>query len=104
MYLRFVVPEIHEDSEKELGVFHAVNKLRNAGELYPHEEEQDRLICKWFDDNLKEPTRFTASKPPFYRKKSEAISWFKDTAHEHLAHIRSLVTILENHGVAVQML
>jgi hypothetical protein len=53
---------------------------------------------------LEVPTRFTASKPPFYRKKNKAISWFKDTAHEHLARVRELVAILEHHGISVRML
>ena len=38
------------------------------------------------------------------RKKSRAISWFKDTAHEHIGHICEMVAILENHGVSVRML
>ena len=49
-------------------------------------------------------TRFTASKHPFYSKKSRAISWFKDSATEHLARVRELVAILETHGVPVRML
>ena len=53
---------------------------------------------------LRRPTRFTASKPPFYRKKNAAISLFRDTAHEHLARVRELVVILEHHGVSVRML
>lgn len=104
MYLRFVVAEIHPDSAKELGVFHALLDLRERGELAPYEEEQHDHIRKWFNDYLEKPTRFTASKPPFYRKKSKAISWFKDTAHEHLARIRLLVAILQNHNVPVRML
>jgi len=55
-------------------------------------------------ENLEKPTRFTASKPPFYRKRSRAISWFKDSATEHLARVRELVLILETHGVPVRML
>jgi hypothetical protein len=104
MYLRFVVANIDENSRSELGVFHAVQDLRDDGKLYPHEEEQHDALCRWFDDNLEKPTRFTASKPPFYRKKKKAISWFKDSAHEHLARVRSMVAILQNHGVAVRML
>lgn len=104
MFLRFVVPEIDNESHRELGVFQAIAKLRRRGVLSKHEEEQDDLIGRWFDKNLKKPTRFTVSKPPFYRKKSKAISWFKDSAHEHLAHVRSLVAILRDHGVFVQML
>ncbi len=104
MYPRFIVADIDEDSEKELGVFHAVGNLREANQLYPHEEEQHDLIRQWFNEHLEKPTRFTASKPPFYRKKNKAISWFKDSAGEHLARVRSLVAILQNHGVLVQML
>ena len=59
-------------------------------------------IREWFNEHLEKPNRFTASKPPFYRKKNKAISWFKDTAHEHLARIRGLVAILKSHGVAVR--
>ena len=104
MYLRFVVAEIHPKSGKELGVFHAVGYLRDDGKLAPHEEEQHDEIRKWFNAHLKEPTKFTASKPPFYRKQSKAISRFKDTAHEHIDRIRLLVEILRNHGISVQML
>jgi hypothetical protein len=62
------------------------------------------LTRKWFDDRLEKPTRFTTSKPPNYRKPNKAISWFKDTATDNLSHIRDLMGILENHGIAVQML
>jgi hypothetical protein len=104
MYLRFVVADLDEDSGMELGIFHAVRNLREGGKLYSYEEEQHDQIRKWFNENLQKPTRFTASKPPFYRKKNKAISWFKDNAHEHIARARSLVAILLNHGVSVQML
>jgi hypothetical protein len=104
MYLRFVVAEIHEDSGRDLGVFHAVRKLRDQGKLHMNEEGQHDLIVEWFGEHLKKPTRFTASKPPFYRKKNKAISWFKDSAHEHLARIRELIAILEHHGISVRML
>lgn len=104
MYRRFVVADIDEDSEREVGVFHAVSNLREDGKLYPYEEEQHDSIRKWFNENLEKPTRFTASKAPFYRKKNKGISWFKDGAGEHLARVRSLVAILQNHGVSVRML
>lgn len=103
MYLRFVVIDIHQDSERALGVFHAAGKLRDEEKLDTHEEEQYDSIVQWFSDHLKKPTRFTASKPPFYRKKNKAISWFKDTAHEHLTRVRELVVILEHHGISVRM-
>ena len=103
-YLRFVVADIDEDSGKELGVFHAVRDLREAGKLDEHEQELHDATRRWFNKHLEKPTRFTASKPPFHRKPNKAISWFKDTAKDHLAHIRDLVAILQSHGIAVQML
>jgi hypothetical protein len=103
-YLRFVVADVHPVSMKELGVFHAVLHLREAGKLQQHEEELHDVTRQWFNENLEKPTRFTASKPPFYRKPNKAISWFKDTARDHLAHMRDLVAILQNHGISVRML
>lgn len=88
MYLRFVVTETDADSERALGVFHAVRCLRDVGKLYPYEEEQHDMVRWWFNENLERPTRFTAAKAPFYRKKNRALSWFKDTAVEHLSRIR----------------
>jgi hypothetical protein len=104
VYLRFVVGDIDEDSGCELGVFHAIRNLRDEHKLRIHEEEQHDSIVQWFNEHLQEPTRFTASKTPFYRKKNKAISWFKDTAQEHLDRLRVLVAILENHDISVQML
>jgi hypothetical protein len=104
VYLRFVIANIDESTGRELGVFHAVRDLREMGKLQHHEEEQHDLIRQWFNDNLEKPTRFTASKPPYYRKQDKAISWFKDSANQHLARMRELANILERHGISVQML
>lgn len=103
MYLRFTVSKIDEDSGRELGVFHAIDMLRRTGRLTEQEEQRYAAIGEWFDKNLAKPTRFTTSKPPFYRKKNKAISWFKDSAAEHIRRMREMVAILEHHGVSVQM-
>ena len=58
----------------ELGVFHAVLYLRDHGKLFEYEQEQHDRIREWFNEHLEKPTRFTASKPPFRRKKNKAIS------------------------------
>src|SRR5580693_3710665 len=104
MYLRFVVADVHENSVRELGVFHAIGRLRDDEKLDAHEKVLHDSIVQWFDEHLEKPTRFTASKPPYYRKKNVAISWFKDTAHEHVTRVRELVVILEHHGISVRML
>jgi hypothetical protein len=104
MYLRFVVAKKDQESAKELGILHAFSYLRGDGELYPYEEEQHDLIRRWFNEHLQTPTRFTASKAPFYRKPRRAICWFKDSAREHLDWAWWMVVILENHQIPVQML
>jgi hypothetical protein len=58
----------------------------------------------WFKANLTIPDKFTNSNPPYYRKKRKAISWFKDTATEHIGKIRQIITILENHNIHAQMI
>jgi hypothetical protein len=104
VFVRFVVGEVDGESERELGLFKAVRNLRGAGSLFTYEERLHDSILRWFGENLAQPTRFTNSKPPYYRKKSKAISWFKHSAGQHIAKIRELAAILENHGVHVRML
>jgi hypothetical protein len=104
MYLRFVVPKIDLESERELGVFHAIADLRRREALSDYEEEHLDLISDWFNQHLERPTRFTASKRPYYRRQNRAISWFKDSAHRHLNQIRHYVATLQIHGVPVRML
>ena len=104
MYLRFVVPDIDEDSECQLGVFHALGNLRRQGRLYPYELDVHDELRHWFNVYLDRPTRFTAAKPPYYRKKHKAICWFRHDAESHIFQIWGMVAILEDHGVPVQIL
>ena len=59
MFLRFVVPEIDEDSEPELGVFQAIHKLRKSGVLSGYEEGQD-ASCSFSATRNQETPRFEA--------------------------------------------
>jgi hypothetical protein len=104
MDLRFVVPTIDSESERELGVFHAIGDLRRRGALYRYEEDLHDLIIDWFNRNLEKPTRFTTSKRPHHRRQNRAICRFKHTAHDHLDQIRHYVATLQIHGVPVRML
>jgi hypothetical protein len=104
MFLRFVTAEVHQESHEELGVFQAAYRLRDKDML--SEEEKDLLqeIHEWFNKNLEKPTRFTTSKPPYYRKRQNGISWFKDSAREHIGKIREMVALLRRHDVPVRMI
>ena len=101
MYLRFVVYALDEDSNRRTGVFQEVNRLVNARELPPFEEQHARELFDWFDENLTKPTRFAASSRPHAAPR--AISWFKDSATEHIARMYELASILDAHGIAVEV-
>ena len=103
-YVRFVIGERDPDSGRDLGIFQAVYDLQHFGMLHSYEEAHVQELRQWFNDHLERPDRFTAAKPPYYRKKNRAISWFKDSAHEHIRRVREFVAILENHGVNVRMI
>jgi hypothetical protein len=83
MFLRFVTADVHEESHEDLGVFQAAFRLRNNDLLSNQEEATFHEIREWFNRNLEKPTRFTNANPPFYRKRQNGTSWFKDSAHEH---------------------
>ncbi len=102
MFLRFVTPELHEDSQQELGVFQAAGKLRDGGMLSDYEKALLQEIRDWFNQNLEKPSRFTSAKPPYYRKRQNGISWFKASAREHISKMREMIAILESHDVPVR--
>ncbi|SNS27544.1 hypothetical protein SAMN05421770_101300 [Granulicella rosea] len=104
MYVRFVVPELDSESEREQGIFQAIVRLHEDGDLSPEERERLEVLRDWFNNWLDKPARFTASKPPYYRKQQRAISWFKDSAKAHIAVVFEMVAILRHHGIHVTML
>jgi hypothetical protein len=103
-FLRFVIADVHEESHQELGIFHAADKLRESGSLSAEEQAALQESRDWFNVNLEKPTRFTSGKPPYYRKKQNGISWFKDSATEHIRKIREIVVLLEHHDIRVRMI
>jgi hypothetical protein len=104
MFLRFVTGEVHGESHQELGVFQAAYRLRDKGMLSDEEEAILQEIRDWFNKNLDKPTRFTTAKSPYYRKRQNGISWFKDSAREHIGRIREMVALLKRHDVPVKMM
>jgi len=104
MFIRFVITEIDEDSERRLGIFHAASALRDAGLLEPYEEEALAEIREWFNTHLERPDRFSRTKIAYRSTKKRGISWFKASAHEHIEKVRVMGAMLERHGVPVTML
>jgi hypothetical protein len=104
MYIRFVIREIHPVSKRETGVFQAAYRLKENGDLPEYEESRLTELLEWFNTNLKEPPKFTSSKPPYYRKENKSISWFKDSAAEHISKLREVLSILDNHEIHFEMI
>lgn len=102
MYIRFVIADKDSDSGRRQGVFQALVEASDTGLLYDYEEEQKKSLFQWFNENLKEPISLRRSSK--FHTKNKAISWFKDTAIDHIARMRELIAILEAHDIEVQML
>ena len=102
MYVRFVVHELDEDSGRKKGVIQALVELADNKTLDMHENAAFEDTYGWLVENLKEPYQFSRSKK--YHAKNVALSWFKDSAVEHIAKMRSLIAILDTHGLQVEML
>jgi hypothetical protein len=102
VFIRFVIQKNDIDSGRRQGLFQALSHLEYENALLPGEQRQYDEIYQWFRSNLKKPTSFSRSLKP--HAKNVAISWFKDTAIEHIAKMRVLASILMAHGIAVELL
>ena len=98
-FLRFVVARRDHDSGVEKGVFGAAYALRASGSVEAIDRELLDEQLRWFDEHLETPARFnrTTSKG-FERRNTRGISWFKDTATEHLRRMHEVIRILEHYG------
>ena len=99
MFIRFVIAERDQDSDREAGVYTALYALERRGELAPYELEWFRETDRWLTKHLKRPTRFAWSSRP--NAPERAISWLKATADEHVTRMRSLVALLEHKHIGV---
>jgi hypothetical protein len=104
MYIRFVVGQRDPDSERYTGIFQATADLRDRDQLAHWEEDELAAIRRWFNDHLERPESFSRSKQSAAHSKKRGISWFKDSAHEHIAKAQEMADILRRHGIAVETL
>ncbi len=102
MYLRFVTNHVDEDSNRRQGLFHAIARIRDIGKLFAHEEARVDELRGWFSKYLNKPRSFSKSNRPHPAPK--ALSWFKDTASDHIAKMYELAAVLESHGVMVEVI
>jgi len=102
MYVRFVVDQNDEDSNQRKGIFQAISCMKKQGAFYEYELGCIAGIMDWFDKNLESPFDYLNQQKS---RKSEAyISWFIDSATEHISKIREFAFLVESKGVSVYQL
>lgn len=102
MFIRFVIHKNDQQSGRRQGLFQAVSDLEYDGVLLEHEQARYDEIYNWFRKHLKKPRSFTRSSKP--HAKNVALSWYRDTAVEHIAKMHALAQILQAHGIAIDVL
>jgi hypothetical protein len=102
MFVRLVIHKNDEVSGRRQGLFQALSDLEYESSLLKHEQAQYDEIYEWFRKHLKKPSSFTRSSKP--HAKNVALSWFKDTAIEHIAKMHALAQILEAHNISIDIL
>jgi hypothetical protein len=94
VYIRFIIPTIHEDSRKPTGVFQAAYALRDSGELGAEELQDLRAQLDWFNKNLHIPRNGIHAR---------AIFWFSSASLVCTRRVWRLVQTLRKHHRHVEM-
>lgn len=102
MFVRFVIGHLDTDSGRRQGLFQAGDELLESGRMADIDADTLRATYGWFKANLAVPTRFSLSARP--HAKSQALSWFRDTAAEHIGNMRTYQRLLQGYGLSVEML
>lgn len=102
MYVRFVTTRQHPDTGVQMGIFQTNRLFPPYGQVADWDELRLAELKAWFNDHLEKPERVARSRRP--NGHHAAISWFKATAHEHIARARELASLLEAYGVPTMML
>ena len=104
-FLRFILSNRHPDSGVETGLFASARVLRDTADVSDKHRQSLQDILAWFSTHLAVPTRFNrTSSQGHYRRNSQGIAWFRDTANDHLARMHQLKVIFEEHGYNVTMI
>jgi len=100
MYIRFTTQFINQYGEPETGIFMALKYLRDDHSLTKDEDiNKLKELSGWFNKNLEKPTRF--SKGTSKLNADVSLSWFKDSAKEHIKKIQDLIEIAEQYDIII---
>jgi hypothetical protein len=100
-YLPFVIARRDHESRRRQGVFQARSDPEYAGALPPGERATYDEIYKRFRHHPRTPLDLSSSSTPHGR--NVALSGFKVAAHDHIHRMHVLASILQCHGIAVEI-
>ena len=102
MFVRFVIDDIDDTSGRRQGLFQAAVALLDSGVMSDADTDHLEVIGAWFNEHLEKPARLSLSARA--NRKAQALSWFKDSATNHIAKMRDMQTLLERYGFDVKMI
>ena len=78
--------------------------LALAHEVSEEHRQQLTDLLSWFAQHLPTPERFNrSSSKGYYRRTAHGISWFRDTAEQHISRMYELKRIAEANGCSVSV-
>jgi len=101
-FVRFVTAHNHPNSDEPRGLFSALYDLERQTALSPAELAWFHEQEAWFNAHLRKPDRLARSARP--NATARALSWFRDTATEHITRMRALAALLQSKDVAVDVI
>ena len=98
MFIRFVSGVIDEDSGFFAGLFNAAYDLLDEHTIPLYQAEALTEELNWFTNHLKVPFDYRLEP---WSLANKSLCWFRDDAHEHLAHAWEITSLLRSHDVYV---
>jgi hypothetical protein len=101
MYLRFTTQFINPYGVSETGIFMALKYLRDHHSLVKdHDINKLKELSGWFNRNLEKPSRLSKGTSKYNAHMS--LSWFKDSAKEHIKKIQEFIEIAEKYDIMIE--
>ncbi len=103
-FIRFVISHRHLESPAGNGTFRLAYRLRGSSVATAADRSALAEALNWFEGNLGTPARPRTASRGCHCRSTRGVSWFKDTAVDHLARMHEIRRVLERYGHQVQML
>lgn len=101
MYIRFTTEFVNEYGENHTGLFSALRFVRESSLTSDEDVKTLTELRDWFNNNLDAPDKFSNAKNK--NPESISLSWFKDTAKEHIKKVYDIREVLYHYGIVIEV-